>query len=45
MSMWKCGECGCQNIAYGLQACPQCDAPKAEPAPAARPAAKAKGGD
>lgn len=22
--MWNCKECGCQNIAQGVLACPQC---------------------
>lgn len=33
MSPWKCGECGCQQIAFDLAVCPQCGAPKTEPEP------------
>lgn len=46
LSPWECGECGCHAIAFDCAACPQCGAPKAEPAPAAdrKPAAKPKGG-
>lgn len=51
MSVWQCGECGCQSIAYGLELCPQCGAPKAAQAPAdaapkraSKAAAAAQGG-
>lgn len=32
--MWDCPECGCMAIAPDLQFCPQCYAPRNEPAEA-----------
>lgn len=39
--MWNCDQCGCQNIAPDLGACPQCFKPK-DSEPPAEPSDKAK---
>jgi hypothetical protein len=39
--LWKCTECGCQNIAPDLTFCPQCFKPRVQEQPA-EPSAKAR---